>query len=199
MALYIKAVENLINEFRKLPAIGPKSARRIVFYLLSRPKADIDHLVESLLEMKDKVGFCRQCHNLSQEDICDICRDQARDRSKICVVQSPSDVAMIESTGEYRGLYHVLGALLSPIEDIGPEHIKLPSLLKRIDEGDIKEVILALNPTVEGESTAMYIKKIMGGRAISVTRLASGLPVGGDLEYTDELTLGRAIANRGQF
>jgi len=199
MALYIKAVENLINEFRKLPAIGPKSARRIVFYLLSRPKADIDHLVESLLEMKDKVGFCRQCHNLSQEDICDICRDQARDRSKICVVQSPSDVAMIESTGEYRGLYHVLGALLSPIEDIGPEHIKLPSLLKRIDEGDIKEVILALNPTVEGESTAMYIKKIMGDRAINVTRLASGLPVGGDLEYTDELTLGRAIANRGQF
>ncbi|MDD3776480.1 MAG: recombination mediator RecR [Actinomycetota bacterium] len=199
MALYIKAVENLINEFRKLPAIGPKSARRIVFYLLSRPKADIDHLVESLLEMKDKVGFCRQCHNLSQEDICDICRDQARDRSKICVVQSPSDVATIESTGEYRGLYHVLGALLSPIEDIGPEHIKLPSLLKRIDEGDIKEVILALNPTVEGESTAMYIKKIMGDRAINVTRLASGLPVGGDLEYTDELTLGRAIANRGQF
>lgn len=113
MALYIKAVENLINEFRKLPAIGPKSARRIVFYLLSRPKADIDHLVESLLEMKDKVGFCRQCHNLSQEDICDICRDQARDRSKICVVQSPSDVAMIESTGEYRGLYHVLGASFS--------------------------------------------------------------------------------------
>ncbi|MCG9479706.1 MAG: recombination mediator RecR [Actinomycetia bacterium] len=199
MPLYLEAVENLINEFRRLPAIGPKSARRIVFYLLSRPKKEIDTLAEALVDMKNKVGFCRQCHNLSQGDICLICSDQGRDRSKICVVQSPSDVAIIESTGEYRGLYHVLGGLLSPIEDVGPEQIKIPSLVKRIEQGDVREVILALNPTVEGESTAMYIRKLLGTKDIETTRLASGLPVGGDLEYADELTLGRAITNRGKF
>ncbi|MDZ7839138.1 MAG: recombination mediator RecR [Actinomycetota bacterium] len=199
MPLYLEAVENLINEFRRLPAIGPKSARRIVFYLLSRPKKEIDTLAEALVDMKNKVSFCRQCHNLSQGDICLICSNQGRDRSKICVVQSPSDVAIIESTGEYRGLYHVLGGLLSPIEDVGPEQIKIPSLVKRIEQGDVHEVILALNPTVEGESTAMYIRKLLGTKDIETTRLASGLPVGGDLEYADELTLGRAITNRGKF
>jgi len=199
MALYIKSVENLINEFRKLPAIGPKTARRIVFYLLRLPKTEIEQFSKSLLEVKEKVRFCKDCFNLSEEDLCSICRDQTRERETICVVQSPSDVAVIEATGEFRGLYHVLGGLLSPIEDIGPEDIKIPHLVKRIDAGDIREVIIALNPTVEGESTAMYIKRQLGTRDLKVTRLASGLPVGGDLEYADEITLGRAIANRGEF
>ncbi|MGM0366792.1 MAG: recombination mediator RecR [Actinomycetota bacterium] len=199
MALYIKSIENLINQFRKLPSIGPKTARRIVFYLIRLPKEEIEQFSKSLLEVKEKVRFCRECFNLSEEDLCGICRDSTREKNIVCVVQSPSDVVIIEATGEYRGLYHVLGGLLSPIEDIGPEDIKIPHLVKRVEADSIKEVIIALNPTVEGESTAVYIKKQLDPRAIKVTRLASGLPVGGDLEYADEITLGRAIANRGEF
>ncbi len=197
MPLYIKSVENLINEFRKLPGIGPKSARRIVFYLLNLHKKEIKKLSDALLEMKARVRFCKICFNLSEEEVCPVCQDQGRNQKKICVVESASDVAIIESTGEYRGLYHVLGALLSPIEDKGPEEIRIPDLVKRVEGESVEEVIIALNPTVEGESTATYIKKVLKG--VKVTRLASGLPVGGDLEYADELTLGRAISNRSQF
>ncbi|MFO7929757.1 MAG: recombination mediator RecR [Candidatus Humimicrobiaceae bacterium] len=197
MPLYIKSVENLINEFRKLPGIGPKSARRIVFYLLNLHKKEIKKLSDALLEMKARVRFCKICFNLSEEEVCPVCQDQGRNQKKICVVESASDVAIIESTGEYRGLYHVLGALLSPIEDKGPEEIRIPDLVKRVEGKGVEEVIIALNPTVEGESTATYIKKVLKG--VKVTRLASGLPVGGDLEYADELTLGRAISNRSEF
>jgi recombination protein RecR len=199
MALYIKSVENLINEFKKLPGIGPKSARRIAFFLLKLSNEDILKLSRSIVEMKEKVKFCSQCYGLSEEDICYICRDGSRDIKKICIVEEASDVAIIEKTGEYRGLYHVLGGLLSPIEDIGPAEIRIPMLLKRVKENNVDEVIIALNPTVEGESTAVYLKKILQPLGIKVTRLASGIPVGGDLEYADEITIGRAISERREI
>ncbi len=199
MALYIKSVENLINEFRKLPGIGPKSAKRIVFFLLKLSHSDIVKFSRNLIEMKEKVKFCSQCYSLTEEDICHICRDQSRDRKKICIVEEVSDVIIIEKTGEYKGLYHILGGLLSPIENVGPDEIRVPRLLERVKASDIEEVIIALNPTVEGESTAMYLKKILTPFGVKVTKLASGLPVGGDLEYADEITIGRAISDRREL
>lgn len=199
MALYIKSVENLINEFRKLPGIGPKSAKRIVFYLLKLSKGDISKLSQALIDMKEKVKICKYCYNLTEEDVCSICRDQSRDRKKICIVEEVSDLIIIEKTGEYRGLYHILGGLLSPIENIGPREIRIPALLERIKADNTEEVIMALNPTVEGESTAMYLKKILSPLGVRITRLASGLPVGGDLEYADEVTIGRAITDRREL
>lgn len=199
MPLYIKSVENLINEFRKLPAIGPKSARRIVYYLLKLPPARIDEFARVLIEMKEKVKFCQICRNLAEEDICHICRDASRDQEKICIVEEVGDLIIIEKTGRYQGLYHVLGGLLSPIDDIGPDELRIPALVERAREKKIKEVIIALNPTVEGESTAMYIKKMMTPHGVKATMLASGLPVGGDLEYADEITIGRAISDRREI
>jgi len=199
MALYIKSVENLINEFRKLPGIGPKSAKRIVFFLLKLSHSDIVKFSRNLIEMKEKVKFCSQCYSLTEEDICHICRDQSRDRKKICIVEEVSDVIIIEKTGEYKGLYHILGGLLSPIENVGPDEIRVPRLLERVKANNIEEVIIALNPTVEGESTAMYLKKILAPFGVKVTKLASGLPVGGDLEYADEITIGRAISDRREL
>ncbi len=199
MTLYIKSVENLINEFKKLPGIGPKSAKRIVFFLLKLSHNDILKLSQSLVEMKEKVRFCSQCYGLAEEDICYICRDESRDRKKICIVEEVSDVVIIEKTGEYRGLYHVLGGLLSPIENIGPEEIRTPKLLERVKANNIDEIIIALNPTVEGESTSVYLKKILLPLGIKVTRLASGLPFGSDLEYADEITIGRAITDRREL
>lgn len=199
MALYIKSVENLINEFRKLPGIGPKSAKRIVFFLLKLSHSDIVKFSRNLIEMKEKVKFCSQCYSLTEEDICHICRDQSRDRKKICIVEEVSDAIIIEKTGEYKGLYHILGGLLSPIENVGPDEIRVPRLLERVKANNIEEVIIALNPTVEGESTAMYLKKILAPFGVKVTKLASGLPVGGDLEYADEITIGRAISDRREL
>ena len=199
MALYIKSVENLINEFRKLPGIGPKSAKRIVFYLLKLSHSDITKLSQALVEMKEKVKICKYCYNLTEEDVCSICRDQSRDKKKICIVEEVSDLIIIEKTGEYKGLYHILGGLLSPIENIGPKEIRIPRLLERIKNDNTEEVIMALNPTVEGESTAMYLKKILSPLGVKITRLASGLPVGGDLEYADEVTIGRAISDRREL
>lgn len=199
MALYIKSVENLINEFRKLPGIGPKSAKRIVFFLLKLSHSDIVKFSKNLIEMKEKVKFCSQCYSLTEEDICHICRDQSRDRKKICIVEEVSDVIIVEKTGEYKGLYHILGGLLSPIENVGPDEIRVPRLLERVKANNIEEVIIAVNPTVEGESTAMYLKKILSPLGVKVTKLASGLPVGGDLEYADEITIGRAISDRREL
>jgi len=199
MALYIKSIENLINEFRKLPGIGPKSAKRIVFFLLKLSHSDIVKFSRNLIEMKEKVKFCSKCYSLTEEDICHICRDQSRDRKKICIVEEVSDVIIIEKTGEYKGLYHILGGLLSPIENVGPDEIRVPRLLERVKANNIEEVIIALNPTVEGESTAMYLKKILTPFGVKVTKLASGLPVGGDLEYADEITIGRAISDRREL
>ncbi len=199
MALYIKSVENLINEFKKLPGIGPKSAKRIVFFLLKLSQNDIVKFSQSLIEMKEKTKFCSECYGLTEEDICHICRDGSRDRKKICIVEEVSDVVIIEKTGEYKGLYHILGGLLSPIENIGPDEIRVPRLLERVKADNVEEVIIALNPTVEGESTAAYLKKMLSPLGARVTRLASGLPVGGDLEYADEVTIGRAISDRREL
>jgi len=199
MALYIKSVENLTNEFRKLPGIGPKSAKRIVFFLLKLSNDDVSRLSRTLVEMKEKVKICRSCYNLTEEDICSICRDGSRDKKKICIVEEVSDLIIIEKTGEYRGLYHILGGLLSPIENIGPREIRIPRLLERVRDNNTEEIIMALNPTVEGESTAMYLKKILSPLGVKITKLASGLPVGGDLEYADEVTIGRAISDRREL
>ncbi|MDD3818467.1 MAG: recombination mediator RecR [Actinomycetota bacterium] len=199
MALYIKSIENLINEFKKLPGIGPKSARRIAYFLLKLPDDDILRLSRSIVEMKEKVRFCSQCYGLSEEEVCYICSDESRDRKKICIVEEAGDVAIIEKTGEYRGLYHVLGGLLSPIENIGPSEIRIPVLLSRVKKNNVDEIIIALNPTVEGESTTVYLKKILQPLGIKITRLASGLPVGGNLEYADEITIGRAISERREI
>src|SRR4030042_4080099 len=175
MPLYIKYIENLISEFKRIPGIGPKSAKRIVYFLLKQHSKDIERFAQSLLEMSAKIMFCKICFNISENEICGICSDGRRDNSKICIVQEVSDVAIIESTGQYRGLYHVLGNLLSPIDSIGPDEIKIPQLLKRMRESNIEEKIIALNPTVEGESTAAYLKKIIEPIGIRTTRLASGL------------------------
>jgi recombination protein RecR len=199
MTLYIKSIENLISEFKKLPGIGPKSARRIVYFLLKISPKDISRFAQTLIELKEKVKFCKICFNLSEDDICLICNDNIRDQKKICIVEEVSNVAIIEGTGEYRGLYHVLGGLLSPIENIGPDEIRISELLERINSNKVEEVIIALNPTVEGESTATYLKNIFKPLGIKITKLASGLPVGGDIEYADEITLGRAISDRKEL
>ena len=199
MTIYIESVEKLINEFRKLPGIGPKSAKRIVFFLLKFGDKDIVNFSKLLVEMKSKVKFCKYCFNISENEICHICNDENRDKKMICLVEEVSDVVVIEDTGEYKGLYHVLGGLLSPIENIGPDEIKINELKKRVKNNNIEEIIIALSPTVEGESTATYIKKVLKPFGVKVSRLASGLPVGGDLEYADEITLGRAITDRREF
>jgi recombination protein RecR len=195
----ISSIENLMEEFRKLPGIGPKSARRIVFYLLKQPYDDVEKFSSALIDMKKNVRFCKKCFNVSEDDICPICQNETRDRQLICLVEKISDVMVIESTGEFKGLYHVLGGLLSPIENIGPEEIKIPQLISRIKENNVKEIILALNPTVEGDSTATYISKILKPFNIKITKLASGLPVGGDIEYADQITVGRALAGRREL
>ena len=195
----ISSIENLMEEFRKLPGIGPKSARRIVFYLLKQPYEDVEKFSSALMDMKKNVRFCKKCFNVSEDDICPICQNETRDRQLICLVEKISDVMVIESTGEFKGLYHVLGGLLSPIENIGPEEIKIPQLISRIKENNVKEIILALNPTVEGDSTATYISKILKPFNIKITKLASGLPVGGDIEYADQITVGRALAGRREL
>lgn len=199
MTAQIRSLEILINEFRKLPGIGPKSARRIAFFLLKQSEKDISDFANSLIEMKHKVRFCKNCYNLSEEEICLICKDESRSKDLICIVEKASDVPVIEGAGEYKGLYHVLGGLLSPIENIGPDELKIPQLVDRINKLNVSEVILALNPTVEGDSTATYISRILKPSGTKVTKLASGLPVGGDIEYADQITIGRAISGRREI
>jgi len=199
MTAQIKSIENLINEFRKLPGIGPKSARRIVFSLLKQSEKDIIGFADALIDMKQKVKFCKNCFNLSEEDLCLICKDTSRNTDIICIVEKASDVNVIENAGEYKGLYHVLGGLLSPIENIGPDELKIPHLISRIGKLNSTEIILALNPTVEGDSTSTYLNKILKSSEVKITKLASGLPVGGDIEYADQVTIGRAISGRREM
>lgn len=199
MAYYTLPVENLIEELRKLPGIGPKSAQRIAFYLLKVPRKEALKLAQAIAEAKDRVKFCQICFNVTERDICEICSNSKRDSSAICVVEEPMDIVAIERTNEYKGLYHVLGGAISPIENIGPSEIRIKELLARVKEGQVTEVIVATNPNIEGETTAMYISRILSPLQIKVTRLASGLPVGGDLEYADELTLGKALAGRREI
>ena len=194
--MYEGAVQDLIDELGRLPGIGPKSAQRIAFHLLAAEPADVTRLAAVLQRVKDEVKFCRICGNVSEADECRICRDARRDLTVICVVEEPKDVVAIERTREFRGRYHVLGGAISPIEGIGPDDLKVRELLLRLQDGVVTELILATDPNLEGEATATYLARLIKPMGLRVTRLASGLPVGGDLEYADEVTLGRAFSGR---
>ena len=195
--MYEGPVQDLIDELGRLPGIGPKSAQRIAFHLLTVDGADIDRLQSALRRVKQDVRFCAQCWNVAEGDLCRVCADSRRDASLICVVEEPKDVAAVERTREFRGRYHVLGGAISPIDGIGPDQLRIAELLKRIAEPGVSEVILATDPNLEGEATATYLSRLLRTFPdLSVTRLASGLPVGGDLEYADEITLGRAFSGR---
>jgi recombination protein RecR len=196
MAVYTGPVQDLVDELGKLPGIGPKSAQRIAFHLLQLPRDDALRLAGVITEAKDKVRWCEQCFNVASAPLCDICNDDRRDASLICVVEEPRDVVAVEKTHEYKGRYHVLGGALNPLEGIGADQLRMKELFVRIGGEDIAEVILCTNPNVEGEATAMYLAKMLHDLPLRVTRIASGVPVGGDLEYADELTLGRALEGR---
>lgn len=196
---YPQPIEKLINSFRQLPGIGPKTAQRLAFYILKMPKEDVVRMARSMVEAKEKIISCRICGNLTEDPHCHICRDTRRDASLLCVVQEPRDVLALERTIDYRGLYHVLMGALSPMEGIGPDEIRIRELMIRLKEGSVTEVIMATNPNVEGEATALYIARLVKGLGIKVTRIAHGLPVGGDLEYADELTLSKALEGRREI
>ncbi|MGE5401531.1 MAG: recombination mediator RecR [Ignavibacteriales bacterium] len=185
-----------IDELSKLPTIGKKTALRLAMYLLKRDRNEVEGLIKALADLKDKIRFCEVCYNLSVEETCEICRSTKRDRSLICVVEEASDVIAIEKTNEYNGLYHVLGGVLSPLSGTGVDSLRIKELLKRLEPGEVKEVILALNPDTEGETTSLYIAKLIKPLGIKVSRIARGIPVGGDLEFTDEATIGRAVISR---
>lgn len=191
-----KPVARLIEELNRLPGIGPKTASRLTFYLLRSPPEQLQALAGAVADLQEKVVTCSICYNIAEMSPCPICDDPQRDRSVVCVVEEPLDVLAIEKTGEYNGLYHVLHGAISPVEGIGPEDLKIAELVKRLDSGTMQEVILATNPTLEGESTAMYVFRQLAPLDVHVTRLAHGLPMGGDLEYADEVTLIRALEGR---
>ena len=190
------ALQRLLDELGRLPGIGPKSAQRIAYYLLEADAEEARRLATAILEVKQQVHFCPICFSYATRDTCDVCSDASRDRTTICVVSEPRDVSAIERTGSYHGLYHVLGGVISPMDKIGPEQLRVKELLSRLASGEVQEVILATNPDVEGETTATYLSRIIRPLGVRVSRLASGLTVGGDLEYADEVTLGRAIEAR---
>ncbi|MFZ5846716.1 MAG: recombination mediator RecR [Actinomycetota bacterium] len=194
--MYEGVVQDLIDELGRLPGVGPKSAQRIAFHILQADPVDVRRLAEVLLEVKDKVTFCSVCGNVAEDELCRICRDQRRDPSVICVVEESKDVVAIERTREFRGRYHVLGGAISPIEGVGPDDLRIRELMSRLADGVVTEVILATDPNLEGEATATYLTRLLRPMGLRVTRLASGLPVGGDLEYADEVTLGRAFEGR---
>ncbi|MCI6533163.1 MAG: recombination mediator RecR [Bifidobacterium animalis] len=197
MALaYDGAIQRLIDSFASLPGIGPKGAQRIAFYLLQAPDAESQRLVDAINEVKEKVRFCEVCGNVCETSPCTICSDPRRDHSTICVVEEPKDVMSIERTREYRGLYQVLGGAINPMANVGPSDLNIAQLLNRLHDGEVKEIIVALNPNIEGEATTTYLSRLLAPLDIKVTRLASGLPVGGDLEYADEITLSRALEGR---
>lgn len=198
MNVYTPAVQNLIDEFGRLPGIGPKSAQRIAFHLVKLPEVDALRLADAITEAKAKVRFCEVCFNISDEVRCEVCSDGQRDPALLCVVEEPKDIVAVERTQEYRGRYHVLGGAINPIDGVGPDQLRVRELLERLRDQVVKEVILCTNPNIEGEATAMYLARLLEPLGMSVTRIASGLPVGGDLEYADELTLGRALEGRRQ-
>ena len=194
--MYEGVVQDLIDELGRLPGVGPKSAQRIAFHLLQADPVDVKRLADVLVEVKQKVKFCSICFNVSEEDVCRICQDPRRDQGILCVVEEYKDVVAIERTREFRGRYHVLGGAISPIDGVGPEQLHIGELMRRLSDPGITEVILATDPNLEGEATATYLIRQLSPLGLTVTRLASGLPVGGDLEYADEVTLGRAFAGR---
>lgn len=194
--LYAAPVQELIDELGRLPGVGPKSAQRIAFHLLKLPARDANRLAAAISRVKDEVGFCARCWNIAQGELCEVCADERRDPAQLCVVEEPRDVVAIERTQEFRGRYHVLQGAISPIEGIGPDQLRIAELLARLGSEPVAEVILCTNPNIEGEATAMYLARLLQPLGIPVSRIASGLPVGGDLEYADELTLGRALEGR---
>jgi recombination protein RecR len=197
--VYEGAVQDLIDELGRLPGVGPKSAQRIAFHLLQTDSDDVTRLVTALTEVKAKVRFCEQCGNVAEAERCRICADARRDQTSICVVEEPKDVVAIERTREFRGTYHVLGGAISPIDGIGPDDLRVRELMTRLASGEVQEVIIATDPNLEGEATATYLSRLLRDVGLTVTRLASGLPVGGDLEYADEVTLGRALSGRREM
>ncbi|HMM82040.1 MAG TPA: recombination mediator RecR [Terrimesophilobacter sp.] len=194
--MYEGIVQELIDELGRLPGIGPKSAQRIAFHILQTESFDVSRLAEVLVEVRDKVRFCEVCGNVTEQERCPICRDPRRSAATICVVEEAKDVAAIERTREFKGLYHVLGGAISPIDGVGPDDLRIRQLMERLGDGTVTEVIIATDPNLEGEATASYLSRLLVQPNLRVTRLASGLPVGGDLEYADEVTLGRAFEGR---
>ena len=199
MAQYAKPLANLITQLSRLPGIGGKTAQRLAFHILSMEDRDAEALSHAILTAKKEMKYCSICGNLTDQDPCSLCKDPSRDDSVICVVESPRDVAAMERIREFKGRYHVLNGVISPMEGIGPEDINLKSLIVRLQQNDVKEVILATNPNIEGEATAMYIAKLIKPAGIKVSRIAHGIPVGGDLEYADEVTLAKAVEGRREL
>ncbi|WP_330932566.1 recombination mediator RecR [Brevibacterium casei] len=194
--MYEGALQDLVEEFGKLPGIGPKSAQRLAFHILQADSGDVNALAQALSNVKKRVRFCEICGNVSEEAECTVCQDPCRDRTMICVVEEPKDVVAIERTREYRGLYHVLGGAIDPMAGVGPDNLRIKELMPRLQNGEVTEIVIATDPNLEGEATATYLVRLLSTLGVTVTRLASGLPVGGDLEYADEVTLGRAFSGR---
>jgi len=196
---FAEPLARLITEFKRLPSIGQKSAQRMAFHVLRAAREDAEHLAQAILDVKDKLGLCRVCNNISDSDLCLYCRDNGRDNKTVCVVEEPHGIIGIETTRQYEGRYHVLHGSLSPLRGVGPESLKIKGLVERIGEGQIEEVILATNPTVEGEATAVYLARLLKPLGVKVTRIAMGVPVGSDLEYADEVTMQRAMEGRREL
>ena len=196
MSRYAEPMANLIEQLMRLPSIGPKTAQRLAFHILKTPRENVERLAEALIEVKDRIVSCSVCGNITEKDPCSICTDERRDKAVIAVVEESKDVIALERTGEFHGLYHVLGGAISPMDGIGPEDISVKELLFRLKNQEVREVILATDPNIEGEATSMYLAKLIKPTGIKVTRIAHGLPVGGDLEYADEVTLARALEGR---
>jgi recombination protein RecR len=199
MADFAEPLARLINEFKRLPGIGQKSAQRIAFHILRASRDDAGHLAQSILDVKDKLRMCAVCNNISDAELCQYCRDPQRDQTVVCVVEDPNNIVGIEVTRQFNGLYHVLGGALSPLRGIGPEQLRIKSLVDRIARGSLKEIIVATNPTVEGEATAVYLSKLLKPLGMKVTRIAMGVPVGSDLEFADEVTMWKAMEGRREI
>ncbi len=197
--MYEGPIQQLIDELSRLPGVGPKSAQRLAFYIVKAPADEAKRLAEALLDAKEKIFFCRECGNVAEGELCRICRDPGRDATVICVVEEPKDAATVEKAGVIKGRYHVLGGAISPLDGIGPDDLRVQQLLDRVERNGVKEVIVATNPNLEGNATAMYVAALLKPLGVSVTRLASGLPVGGDLEYADEVTLSQALEGRREM
>ena len=193
MDYYVSPLQNLIEEFQKLPGIGSKTAQRLAYHVLNLPKESAQRFANAIVDAKEKISYCKICQNFSDKDVCSVCKNPARDKGVICVVENPRDVIQMEKTNEFKGTYHVLHGAISPMDNIGPEDIRIKELMTRIAEGGVSEVIMATNPNLEGETTAMYISKLIKPFGVKVTRIAHGVPVGGELEFADEMTLAKAI------
>ncbi len=199
MADFAEPLQRLVEEFRRLPGIGHKSAQRLAFYVLRSPRQDAERLAQSLLDVKDKLGLCATCNNISDAELCPYCRNPNRDQTQICVVEEPHNIMPVETTRTFTGLYHVLHGAISPLRGIGPEQLKIKSLLARLHTGEVAEIIIATNPTVEGEATASYLARLLKPLGVKVSRIAMGIPVGSDLEFADEVTMSKSLENRREM